>query len=127
MINIIIHRRKEIDIHIVFEALSEQLTIPYKYNRRTHTIEIREKVSHPIMIRGMYGSLWQTQGLYPDFHNCSSQEAETYLSERSTAVDGVGLKHVTDVVKIIDILKIVESNDDESDTAVDVNLGGYCE
>jgi hypothetical protein len=39
----------------------------------------------------------------------------------------VGLKHVTDVVKIIDILKIVESNDDESDTAVDVNLGGYCE
>lgn len=43
MINIIIHRRKEIDIHIVFEALSEQLTIPYKYNRRTHTIEIREK------------------------------------------------------------------------------------
>ena len=30
-------------------------------------------------------------------------------------------------VKIIDILKIVESNDDESDTAVDVNLGGYCE
>lgn len=38
-----------------------------------------------------------------------------------------GLKHVTDVVKIIDILKIVESNDDESDTAVDVNLGGYCE
>ena len=116
-----------IDIHIVFEALSEQLTIPYKYNRRTHTIEIREKVSHPIIIRGMYGSLRQTQGLYPDFYNCSSQEAETYLSERSTAVDGVGLKHVTDVVKIIDILKIVESNDDESDTAVDVNLGGYCE
>lgn len=61
MINIIIHRRKEIDIHIVFEALSEQLTIPYKYNRRTHTIEIREKVSHPIIIRGMYGSLRQGQ------------------------------------------------------------------
>lgn len=74
----------------------------------------------------MYGSLQQMQGLYPDFYNCSSQEAETHLSERSTAVDGVGLKHVTDVVKIIDILKIVESND-ESDTAVDINLGGYCE
>lgn len=57
----------------------------------------------------------------------TSQEAEIHLSERSTAVDGVGLKHVTDVVKIIDILKIVESNDDESDTAVDINLGGYCE
>lgn len=85
MINIIIHRWKEIDIHIVFEALSEQLTIPYKYNRRTHTIEIREKVSHPIIIRGMYGSLQQMQGLYPDFYNCSSQEAETHLSERSTA------------------------------------------
>lgn len=105
MINIIIHRWKEIDIHIVFAALSEQLTIPYKYNRQTHTIEIRENVSHPIIIRGMYGSLQKMQGLYPDFYNCSSQEAETHLSERSTVVNGVGLKHVTDVVKIIDILK----------------------
>ena len=54
-------------------------------------------------------------------------DKQELIDERSTAVDGVGLKHVTDVVKIIDILKIVESNDDESDTAVDVNLGGYCE
>lgn len=127
MINIIIHRWNEINIHIVFAALSEQLMIPCKYNRRTHTIEIREMVSHPIIIRGMYGSLPKMKGLYPDFYNCSSQEAETYLSERSTAVDGVSLKHVTDVIKIIDILKIGESNDDESDTSVDINLGGYCE
>ena len=72
---------------------------------------IGEKVSRPIVIRGMYGSLSKMEGIRPDFYNCSSLDAEKYLSQRAATVDGVSLRHVIDVIKIIDILKTSDAND----------------
>lgn len=108
MITILIHRWHEPEVDQIFEVIHKELTVPHKYNRSNHAIELKEGFLRPIVITGRYGSVYKMRGLRPDFYSCSSREAEMFLLETTSNIHShsVKLNWLSDVLKIIDILKI---------------------
>ena len=111
MIDIIIHSLKKSEIDAALTFLCDQLTIPYKYNKRKRTIELKNGLLHPILIEGKFGSADGMAGSRPDFYICSGEHAEIILVQAAFEVNGVELTDISDILKIIDILKMEVGHD----------------
>ena len=110
MIKIVVHRISRSELDLILAFLVRKLP-PCKYDTYHRKISIEKGLIESVEIDGRSGDYCKMYGLEPDFYNCSSRDAEEYLSQRATTVDGVSLRHVIDVIKIIDILKTGDAND----------------
>lgn len=143
--HIVIYRYSAEELDRIFKELCWRLNVKHEYDKSRHLISIKKGLFHPVYIEGRCGSYEKLVGLHPDFYNVEDGRTECLLEQVASKVNGIKLCNVRDVLKIIDILKTSETitldmtdADDisdievsvveiESDMAVDIQLGGYCE
>lgn len=107
--NIVIHRHSAEEIDMIFKELCWRLNVTHEYDKSRHLISIKKGLLHPVYIEGRGGSYEKLAGLRPDFYNVEDGRIESILEQGASKVNGIKLRNVCDVLKIIDILKISET------------------
>lgn len=107
--HIVIYRYSAEELDRILKELCGRLNVTHEYDKSRHLISIKKGLLHPVYIEGRCGSYEKLAGLRPDFYNVEDGRIEWILEQGASKVNGIKLRNVCDVLKIIDILKISET------------------